>query len=109
MLIYINYFSGLATVTNIRSVLTCVTSLIITWDEPNITCGVVNYEVSVSQNEGDAEFFNGTEVDNRMIHVSGLDNNLPVTVNVTIIIDRVGERNDNSSDLQLLMPEGKFV
>ena len=111
---YVTYsiFTDLPSVTNIRSVSTCVTSLNITWDAPSITCGDVYYEVSISQPpiEGDAvEVLNVTGLVDRFLHVTGLNNSLPdVTITVTAI-DRVGQRNNSTFVLRLRTPEGKFV
>ena len=106
-------FSALPGVTNIRSISEiCVTSLNISWNAPNITCGDVFYSVSVSQdsNEGNAtvdRFPFVTPLNSS--NVSGLDNNLSdVTITVTAI-DRVGKRNGSIFSQQLCKSEGKFV
>ena len=104
-------FLGLSAVTNIRSVSECVTSLNITWDTPSVTCGVVSYEMLISQspNKKNDKFFSGTELDDRSVEVTGLDNSLlDVAVTVTAI-DMVGRRRHNTHVLRLIMAEGKFV
>ena len=83
----------------------------ITWDTPSITCGVVSYEMLVSQSSSEVndKFFSGSELDDRSVEVTGLDNSLhDVTVTVTAI-DIVGRRSDNTRVLQLRMSESKFV
>ena len=98
-------FTDLPTVTNIRSVSTCVTSLNISWDAPSITCGDVSYEVSISPPpiEGDAVV---TTVDS-FLSVTGLNNSLPdVTITVTAI-NRAGRGDGRMFPVQLPKSLGK--
>ena len=74
-------FTDLPTAT-VRSLSTCITSFIISWDASNsITCGDVSYEVSISPPpiEGNAVT---TTVD-RFYSVTGLNNSFP---NVTVTV-----------------------
>ena len=94
-----NTFTDLPTVIDVRNISKiCVTHFNISWDAPNITCGDVSYEVSISPPpiEGDAV----TTVD-RFLGVTGLNNSLPnVTITVTAS-DRVGQRNSMMFSVQL--------
>ena len=71
-------------------------------------CGDVYYNVLITQPQNEGEAVNITGLVNRFINVTGLNNSLSVTITVTAI-DRVGQRNDSISDLQLRTPEGKFM
>ena len=93
-------FSDPPTVTNIRNVSTiCVTSLNITWDAPNVTCGNVSYNVSVAQppTEGDAI----TTTNITSLSITGLNYSLPdVEITVTAI-NRAGRGNGRMFLVQL--------
>ena len=105
-------FTDLPTVTSINTSRICVTSLIISWDAPNITCGDVSYEVLVAQlpSEGDAV---ATTVDNvtglvdTFYNVNDLDNSLPdVTITVTAT-NRAGRGDGRMFPVQLPRSLGK--
>ena len=78
-----NTITDLPAATYIRNVSRiCVTSFNISWNPPNVTCGDVSYEVSISPPpiEGNAT---ATAV-GRFYSVTGLNNSLPnVTITVT--------------------------
>ena len=96
----------LPTATNIRNVSRiCVTSFNISWNPPNVTCGDVSYEVSISPPsiEGNAT---ATTVD-RFYNVTGLNNSLPnVTITVTAS-NRAGVGSNRTLSIKLPEPLGK--
>ena len=101
-----NIFTGLPTVSNIGNISRiCVAYFDISWDAPNITCGDVYYEVSISPPpiEGDAVV---TTVDS-FLSVTGLNNSLPdVTITVTAI-NRAGRGDGRLFVIQLPKSLGK--
>ena len=99
-------FTDLPAVTNVRNTSRiCVTSLNISWDVPDIACGDVYYEVSISPPpiEGDAVV---TTVDS-FLSVTGLNNSLPdVTITVTAI-NRAGRGDGRMFPVHLPKSLGK--
>ena len=101
-----NTFTDLPTVTNIRNTSRiCVTNFNISWDAPSITCGDVNYEVSISPPpiEGDAV----TTTADSFLSVTGLNNSLPDVAITVTAIDRVGQRDGRMFLVQLPKSLGK--